>query len=400
MKKTGESLSILGYGCMRLPERNMMIEEKKARAQIYGAIEKGVNYIDTGFMYHYGASEPFLGKILDKDRRNRIKLATKLPPMSVRTREDMDGVLNNQLKRLNTDRIDYYLLHGIDGKSWNKLLGLGVMDFLDAAKRDGRIRFAGFSFHGQKDQFKEIVDAYDWHFCQIQYNYFDQNTQAGTAGLEYAAEKGLGVIVMEPMRGGLLTTRVPADVRAVWDRAEMKRTSAEWALRWVWNRKEVTVVLSGMNEDGHVEENIRIASEARPDSLTPQELALVEEARARYGALMKVGCTGCRYCMPCPKGVDIPFCFEIYNRVRSFGEQKLENLVRYAIMLGGFEKGNRAYASQCVECGACEKKCPQHLPIPAHLKEVEKEFQTLFFRIFVFCSKIFFRLARRGFLGG
>ncbi len=394
MKKTGEALSILGYGCMRLPERNMMIEEKKARAQIYGAIEKGVNYIDTGFMYHYGASEPFLGKILDKERRNRIKLATKLPPSSVRTRQDMDSVLNNQLKRLNTDRIDYYLLHGIEDKSWSRLKGLGVLEFLDAAKRDGRIRFAGFSFHGHQDQFRGIIDAYDWHFCQIQYNYFDQDTQAGTGGLEYAAAKGLGVIVMEPLRGGLLTTRVPAEVRAIWDRAERKRTSAEWGLRWIWNRKEVTIALSGMNDDAHIEENIRIASEAQPDSLSPGELALVEEVRRKYGELMRVGCTGCRYCMPCPKGVDIPFCFDLYNRVRSFGERKLDNLVRYGIFLGGFEKGNPAFASQCVECGACEKKCPQHLPIPAHLKAVEKEFQTLFFKIFMFFSKFFFSRAR------
>jgi predicted aldo/keto reductase-like oxidoreductase len=276
---------------------------------------------------------------------------------------------------LRTDRIDYYLLHGIDGESWNKMKQLGACEFLDKAKADGRIGNAGFSFHGDIDAFKEIVDAYDWEVCLIQYNYLDEQNQAGTEGLEYAAAKGLGVIIMEPLRGGNLAGRVPAAVQAVWDQAEIKRSPAEWALRWIWSRPEVTVVLSGMNREDHIEENLRIAGEARPGSLSDEELALVRRASEAYKDLMKVDCTGCRYCMPCPAGVNIPVCFELHNNLHLFGEKAVAKVL-YLMRLGGLEgAGTPSYASLCEHCGACEEVCPQHLPVQALLEDVAEDFE-------------------------
>jgi len=375
VKKTGEELSILGFGCMRLPQKRGRIDEKRATRQVRSAIDQGVNYIDTAMMYHMGSSEPFLGRALADGYRERINLATKLPPGMVDARADMDRLLSAQLDMLRTDRIDYYLLHGIDGKSWNKMRRLGAPEFLDKAKADGRIRFAGFSFHGDIDAFKEIVDAYDWEICLIQYNYLDEHNQAGTAGLTYAAGKGMGVIIMEPLRGGNLSRRVPTAVQAIWDEADVKRSPAEWALRWVWNHPEVTVVLSGMNRDDHIEENLRIADEAHPESLSDEELEIVNKAVETYRGLMKAGCTGCRYCVPCPAGVDIPMCFDIYNGAHVFGD-KIVASVLYPLRLGGIgDSGKAAYASLCEHCGTCEEVCPQHLPIQALLEDVAKDFE-------------------------
>jgi predicted aldo/keto reductase-like oxidoreductase len=370
--KNQDQLSILGFGCMRLPGKNERIDEERAKAQIFDAIDQGVNYLDTAFPYHLGAGEPFLGRILKDGYREKVKLATKLPPWSVKKPEDMDRLLNSQLARLETDRIDYYLIHALEAENWPKIKDLGVLDFLERAKKDGRILNTGFSFHGDKDIFKEIVDAYDWEICQIQYNFLDEKNQAGSEGLEYAASKDLGVIVMEPLRGGNLTGRIPKEVEAIWDEAEVKRTPAEWALRWIWNQPEVTCVLSGMNKQEHVEENLRIAGEAQPDSLTQDELQLIDRVASKYRELMKVDCTGCRYCMPCPEDVNIPQCFEIYNNKHVFGD-RLANMT-YIIHLVGTLHGKH-YASLCTECGKCVKKCPQHLPVPELLKDVADEFE-------------------------
>ena len=383
MKKTGDSLSILGFGCMRLPQKKGQpgtgkIDEERATRQIRHAIDRGVNYVDTGMMYHMGRSEPFLGYALADGYRDRVKLATKLPPWSVRVQDDMDKILTAQLDKMRTDHIDYYLVHGVVRESWNKMMGLHVLEFLDAAKRSGRIRHAGFSFHGDRDLFKEIIDSYDWEFCQIQYNYLDEENQAGTEGLKYAAEKGLGVVIMEPLRGGNLAKKVPA-VEKIWQESDVKRTSAEWALRWVWNHPEVTVVLSGMNDEKQIEENIRIAGEALPDSLTEKELNLVGRAEETYRGLMKVGCTGCRYCLPCPSGVDIPTCFEVQNNVRMFGEGGFARL-NYLLRTGGLTGGGRSYASLCKECGKCAKVCPQHLPIPDLLKDAASDLELWWFK--------------------
>lgn len=370
--KNGDQLSILGFGCMRLAGKNERIDEERARKQILYAIDQGVNYLDNAFPYHLGASEPFLGRILKEGYRDKVKLATKLPPWSVKRPEDMDRILNSQLESLHTDRIDYYLIHALEGDNWPKIKDLGVLDFLDRAKKDGRILNTGFSFHGDKDTFKEIVDAYDWAICQIQYNFLDEKNQAGTEGLEYAASKNLGVIVMEPLRGGNLAGRVPSEVEAVWGEAEVKRTPSEWALRWVWNHPEVTCVLSGMNKEEHIEENLRIAGEAYPGSLTPEELQLISRVEETYRKVMKVECTGCRYCMPCPDGVDIPYCFEIYNNKHAFDDRRAG--FTYIIMLGGTLHGT-GYASLCKNCGRCAKKCPQHLAIPELLAEVADDLE-------------------------
>jgi predicted aldo/keto reductase-like oxidoreductase len=375
VKKTGEELSVLGFGCMRVPQKRGRIDEKRATRQIRSAIDRGVNYLDTAMLYHLGANEPFLGRALRDGYRERINLATKLPPGAVKTRPDMDRLLDAQLDMLRTDRIDYYLLHGIDGQSWNKIRELGALEFLDKAKEDGRIRYAGFSFHGDIDSFKEIVDAYDWEVCLIQYNYLDEHNQAGTEGLKYAAGKGLGVIIMEPLRGGNLTGRIPPAVQAIWDEADVKRSPAEWALRWIWNHPEVTVVLSGMNREDHIEENLRIADEAHPESLSDKELSIVNRAAETYRGLMKAGCTGCRYCMPCPAGVDIPTCFDIYNGSHIFGDKQVARVL-YLLRLGGVgDSGKAAYASMCEHCGTCEEVCPQHLPVQALLEDVAKDFE-------------------------
>ncbi|MEN6452092.1 MAG: aldo/keto reductase, partial [Thermoguttaceae bacterium] len=272
----GDELSILGFGCMRLPVKERKIDEPRAIEQIRYAVDQGVNYLDTAWPYHGGESETLLAKVLGDGYRGRVKLATKLPSWMIKTREDMDRYLAAQLARLQADHIDYYLLHSLDGASWDKLLRLGVLEFLDQAKGDGRITNAGFSFHGLLADFKRIVDAYVWTCCQIQYNYLDENSQAGTEGLEYAASKGLGVIIMEPLGGGKLGSVVPPEVEALWTQAKVRRTPAEWALRWVWNRPEVTVVLSGMNEESQIRENLAIASDASANAFSQEELELVE----------------------------------------------------------------------------------------------------------------------------
>lgn len=324
--KNGDELSILGFGCMRLPVReDFSIDEERATEQVRYAIDHGVNYVDTAWPYHNGESEPFLGRALAGGYREKVKLATKLPSWLIETREDMDKYLNAQLEKLRTDHIDYYLVHALVGDLWDNVKNLGITDFLGKAKADGRIVNAGFSFHGAGEDFRRIVDSYDWDFCLIQYNFLDEKNQAGTAGLEYAAAKGLAVIVMEPLRGGNLTRTVPQVVKEIWNEAPVKRSPAEWALRWVWNHPGVTVVLSGMNDEENIRENLRIADEAYPDSLTEEELELVKRVEAKYRELLKVGCTGCQYCMPCPAGVNIPLCFEHYNNLNLADNPEEEN---------------------------------------------------------------------------
>jgi predicted aldo/keto reductase-like oxidoreductase len=374
--KTGEELSILGFGCMRLPMTpESQIDEPRATQQVRDAIDQGVNYLDTAWPYHAGESENFLGRALTDGYRERIKLATKLPSWMIKSREDMDNYLNTQLEKLQTKSIDYYLLHALAGGPWDHLVSLGVLDFLDQAKADGRIANAGFSFHGILDDFKRIVDGYPWEFCQIQYNFLDEKNQAGTEGLTYAAEKDLGVIIMEPLRGGNLGLATPpADIDAIFKEAQVVRTPVEWALRWIWNHPEVTVVLSGMNEEDHIKENIAIAAQATPNSLSQNELQLVERAGHKYRELMKVACTGCGYCMPCPSDVAIPRCFEVYNKLHMFGNEA-EAKFSYAISMSGLFGGTPTYASQCTQCEECLEKCPQNIEIPDFLEKVAAEME-------------------------
>ena len=389
--KTGEALSILGFGFMRLPQRKSGgIDEERAIAQLRSAIDHGINYVDTAPLYHFGRSEPILAQALAGGYREKVSIATKLPPWSVRSREDMDRILDTQLATLRTDHIDYYLLHSLARESWEKMKKLGVMAFLDAAKKSGKIRNAGFSFHGDLPAFKEIVDAYSWEFCQIQYNYLDEQTQAGTEGLRYAAERRLAVMVMEPLRGGNLAAPEPEEVQKIWDGSLKKRSPAEWGLRWVWNHPDVTVVLSGMNDEAQIDENIRAAETALPGSLESDELALVAEVRDTYRRLMKVGCTGCRYCMPCPAGVDIPECFALYNSKSLFPQNREIGFV-YLGRHGGL-MGKESYAGLCMQCGKCAKICPQKIPVPERLKEVSRAMEGRGFRFKVKVAKAAFRV--------
>jgi len=376
LPKNGDELSILGFGCMRLASKaDGSIDEERATKQLRYAIDNGVNYVDTAWPYHGGQSEPFVGRALADGYREKVKLATKLPSWLLGKREDMDRFLDAQLKKLRTDHIDYYLVHALVGELWDSVDKLGVKDFLTEARANGRIKNAGFSFHGAGEDFNRIVDAYDWDFCQIQYNFLDEKNQAGTAGLEYAASKGLGVIIMEPLRGGNLTRTVPPSVQKIWDEASQKRTPAEWALRWIWNHPEVTVVLSGMNDEANILENIRVAGQAYPHSLTKAELQLVRRVEKKYRELMKVACTGCQYCMPCPSGVNIPLCFEHYNNLTLADNPDGEKFM-YAARLGGaVALGTPAFASLCVQCGQCAEKCPQHIDIPTVLESVVAELE-------------------------
>ena len=374
--KTGDELSILGFGCMRLPQKNNRIDEERATRQVRYAIDHGVNYIDTAWPYHAGESEPFVGRALENGYRERVKLATKLPSWIVQSRADMDRFLDAQLKKLATSHIDYYLVHSLNGNTWDRVAALGVADFLDRAQADGRIAHPGFSFHGLREDFKRIVDAYPWKFCQIQYNFLDEENQAGTEGLKYAASKGLGVIVMEPLRGGALAmTAQPPAIEALWQEAGKRRTPAEWALRWVWNHPEVSVVLSGMNDEAQVEENLQIASDARPNSLAEAELSLIARVSKKYREVMKVGCTGCGYCQPCPSGVNIPGCFSVFNAFHTFG-QKDSAPFQYVLLTGGIISGQPGYASLCSHCRDCVEKCPQDLEIPELLEQVAAEFES------------------------
>jgi len=352
-----------GTGAVDLFDPNKPIKEMTASRMIHYAIEHGINYFDTAYPYHGGQSEVFLGKHL-KPYRERVYLATKLPTWLVQGRHDFERFLAEQLKRLETDYIDFYLLHGLNRQAWATMKELGALDFLNQVLVDGRIRYAAFSFHDDVKIFKEIVDGYDWAMCQIQYNYFDEYYQAGKEGLMYAASKGVGVVVMEPLRGGKLTDRIPEEIRILWDSAPVKRSPAEWALRWVWNHAEVSTALSGMSSMAQLIENHRIAEDAKAGTLSGTELELIAKICEAYRNMLRIGCTSCAYCMPCPYGVNIPLNFSLYNDSFMFKDEDL-NFMLYNHMLTPEQR-----ASNCAECSECEKLCPQQIKIPEELKKV------------------------------
>lgn len=373
----GDELSILGFGCMRLPSNpDRTINRVEATKQIRDAIDKGINYIDTAFPYHGGESEELLGYVLRDGYREKVKLATKLPSWLIKSREDMDSFLAQQLAKLQTNYVDYYLLHGISGDIWTTLLQLGVEEFLNDIKARGLAKNVGFSFHGTYSEFVDIIDSYDWDMCQIQYNYLDTHHQAGTKGLKYAASKGIGVVVMEPLRGGKLVNPIPKDVEELWNTSKIAHTPAEWALRWVWNHPEVTVVLSGMNTNWQIEENIMTADEAYPNSLTKDELELVKKVAKKYNQLMRIGCTGCGYCQPCPMNVDIPDVFETYNYFHMFGDEDETKFGYVFRRMGIFTNAPYSFANQCAECGKCEELCPQKLNIIELLKKTREDLEN------------------------
>jgi predicted aldo/keto reductase-like oxidoreductase len=357
-------VSSLGFGAMRLPiieGAPARIDEEAATALVHEAIGAGVNYLDTAWVYHAGQSEPFLGRALSGGWRQKVQLATKCPVWEVEVEGDFDRLLDAQLERLQTDRIDFYLLHALNGDRWAELQRLDVTRNLERALADGRIGHLGFSFHGALDDFREIADAYDWAFCQIQLNYLDEGLQAGLAGLRHAAERKIGVVVMEPLRGGSLA-KVPPAVQDIWDRSGRGWSAASWALRWVWSLPGVVTALSGMGSVEQLRENVASASTAAP--LGPEDLACVDEAKAFYRARMAVPCTTCGYCLPCPSGVEIPGTFSAYNSARMFDSKSL-GAWQYAT----FVMARGAGADQCSRCGACEAMCPQSIAIPDRLEE-------------------------------
>ena len=373
----GNELSILGFGCMRFPQTLGIIDMKETEREIMTAFQAGVNYYDTAYIYP--GSEAAIGEIFEKNQiRDKVYIATKLPHYLIKSAADLDKLFGEELKRLRTDYVDYYLMHMLtDTDTWERLKSLGIEEWIAKKKESGAIRQIGFSYHGNSEMFCNLVDAYDWDFCQIQYNYMDEHSQAGRRGLYHAHSKGIPVIIMEPLRGGKLVNRLPDTAKKIFEEYKIKRTPAQWAFRWLWNQPEVTVVLSGMNSDEMVRDNIQTASTVEVGELGEEEEQMLKQVVNAINAKMKVGCTGCGYCMPCPKGVDIPGTFAAYNR--RFAEGKFWSFVDYVICTA--LRKNSTAASNCVNCGKCEKHCPQHIEIRKCLKDAQKELETPLYRV-------------------
>ena len=372
----GQDLSVLGYGCMRFSRKGGSLDLEKAEKEILAAWHAGVNYYDTAYIYP--GSEALLGTVLEKNHlRDQVLIATKLPQYMIRNTAGAEKIFQEELSRLRTDHIDYYLMHHMtDSAQWERLVALGLPEWIQEKKASGAIRNIGFSFHGNSDQFLKVLNAWDWDFCQIQYNYMDETTQAGSIGLKAAAARGIPVIIMEPLRGGKLVSMLPADARKAMENHERKWTPAEWAFRWLYNQPEVTVVLSGMNSVEMVAENTRTADQAEAGTFTESDFALLNTVRQSIQAHEKVGCTGCRYCMPCPRGVDIPGIFSSYNTM--YTESKFDGRKQFMQSVALTQKP--AFASQCVGCGQCEKHCPQSIPIREKLKEADRALLPLPYR--------------------
>jgi predicted aldo/keto reductase-like oxidoreductase len=361
--------SALGFGCMRLPTLGASgeIDEPEATRMLQTAIDHGLNYVDTAYVYHGGKSELFVGRALRAgDYRSKVKLATKLPCWQVERPADFDRLLNEQLAKLQTDHIDFYLLHALNRGSWDKMRGLDVFRWAEKAIADGRIRHLGFSFHDAYDVFQDIVDGYDqWTFCQIQYNYMDTENQAGTRGLQYAGSKGLAVVIMEPLLGGRLVNP-PASIQSLWGAAEQKRSASDWALQWLWNQTEVSTVLSGMSTMEQVESNLASAHASEINALTEDELALIGKVREQYRQLCPIPCTSCAYCMPCPNGVNIPRNFQVYNDGSIYDKPDWARN-EYNMWVTASER-----ASNCITCRECEPLCPQKIAISDWMPVVEE----------------------------
>ena len=372
---SGLNVSALGFGCMRLPvfedgkDGKKSVNQDEAIRMIRYAVDNGVNYIDTAYNYHDRKGEIAVGKALRGGYREKVFLATKCPVWLLESPDDFDEYLSEQLEKLETDYIDFYLLHSLNQSLWEKAEKLKIPERMDAARKRGLIRHLGFSFHDTLDVFRRIVDAHEWTFTLIHLNYVDDYYQAGLAGMKYASSKGLGVVVMEPLRGGKLVHNVPGDVQAIWDKAKVKRSPAEWGLRWVWNHPEVSCVLSGMSSMEQVMENVRIANSSLPNSLTDDDLRLIGEVKSIYKDRIKIPCTECNYCVPCPNNVAIPDLFSVYNDFFTYGS-KDSSRENYEYL----KKAN-AHPEVCVECKKCEELCPQHLPITHHLREVKALFE-------------------------
>ena len=390
--KHGEDVSILGFGCMRFSKKGGSIDIDKAEREIMLAYREGVNYYDTA--YAYSGSEAAIGEIFERNGiRKNIKIATKLPQYLVSNHAALDKFFNEELSRLRTDYVDYYLMHHLtDIAMWEKLKKVGVLEWIEQKKKSGAIRNIGFSYHGNSDGFVKILNDYDWDICQIQYNYFDEHSQAGVTGLKAAASKGIPVVIMEPLRGGKLVQMLPEAAKKVMAQSDRDYTPAAWSFRWLYNQPEVTVVLSGMNSAEMVKENCRTASEAEAGAFTKEDFEVLARVNELIRAKEKVGCTGCRYCMPCPKGVDIPGAFQSYNAM--YIESKSQGRFQYAQTVG--MRKQSAFATQCIGCGKCEKRCPQEIPIREKLKEADRALRPLPYKIGInVARKFMFRKAKR-----
>ncbi len=380
--KNGDKLSVLGYGCMRFAGDSIvtsftgMFDSKKVEQLVLSAIDQGINYFDTAYVYT--GSEEALGSILKKHNlRDKIYLATKFPLILCQKAEDLDKYFDKQLEHLQTNYIDYYLIHMLcDMKTWNTLCDWGIKEWVLKKKESGQIRNFGFSFHGAQDEFLALLDAYDWDFCQIQYNYSDENYQAGVTGLKAAAAKGIPVMIMEPLLGGKLAKNLPKSAVERFRETDPDRSPAEWGFDWLFNQPEVTVVLSGMNEQEQVDENVKIAEKASHGMLTEEDQAAIADVKDLFNQSYKVHCTGCHYCMPCPAGVNIPACFTAYNTVSLIS--KGQGMLQY--YMSTLMNDQPSYAGLCKKCGRCEKHCPQHLPIRENLQAVSKEFEGPLFK--------------------
>ncbi len=359
--KTDIKISQLGFGCMRFPitdpNNPKTINESESKRMLHYAIDNGVNYLDNAYSYHMEMSERFVGKALKGGYRKKVYLATKMPVWCVKSKEDSQKYFDEQLRRLQTDRIDMYLLHSLGKNGWETVQQCDILGFLDEMLKQGKIRFAGFSYHDELLLFKEIVDAYPWACCLIHLNYVDDDFQAGVKGLEYAHKKGLAVVIMEPLRGGKLAQKVPAEVLNMIRQSRYKQTPTEFALRWLYNRPEVSCVLSGMSSMEHVKENVKFASKEHAGTLSAQDLALYARVKQFYRTRTKVNCTQCGYCIPCSQDIPIPFILELYNDAYVYNADENSQWM-YSVFV---KPENRA--DHCTACGECEEKCPQKIPI-------------------------------------
>ena len=375
--KYGNEVSVLGYGCMRFTKKGTKLDYEKAEKEILEAYNNGVNYYDTAYIYP--GSEELLGKVLEENKlRDKVYIATKLPHYMIKKIEDVEKTFNEELKRLRTDHVDYYLMHMLtDLKSWERLVDMGIVKWLEKKKKEGKIKQIGFSYHGNSDMFCKIIDSFDWDICLIQYNYLDENAQAGKTGLHYAAKKGIPVNIMEPLRGGRLVNGLPEKAKKLFEKYNKKMTPVEWSFKWLWNQKEILCVLSGMNSLEMVKENTKYANEAKVDSFSKEDFELIEKVVEAINEKMKVPCTGCRYCMPCPKNVDIPGTFSAYNKY--YTDNMFTGLKEY-FMCTALRKDPTS-ASNCIECGRCEKHCPQKIEIRKELKNARKKLENPIYKI-------------------